>query len=277
MIYENELLKMKILIYFHQNEASVCTVGKIAERLGTFKQKISKMIIFLEEEGLVDRSNNRHPQLTKKGTILADKYTTKMKMTTEVLLYAGVNLENVEQDAYNIVMGVSQSTMDSIKRKYMQIQLKKELRGKGKFKGNVIGQLLYDGMYPMEFAIYRKEPTYEEYISMANNGFEHPAYVFVEKGIGKIKMRIKELNNRIPSDYELIRGHAIEMHYYCDGIYKKAEVLGRFVTIPLDDINFTSVGNDRHVQIEGNIFIKIKTSVSAMYMPESEAILSVKF
>ena len=275
MIYENELLRMKILIYFHQNESSVCTVGKIADRLGSFKQKISKMLIALEDEGLVDRSDNRHPQLTKKGKLLADKYNTKLRMTADVLMQSGVSLEHVEQDAYNIVMGVSQSTIDAIKRSFMTNELKKELRGKGDFNGSVISEILYDGVYPMNFVIYRKEPNYEKQISMANAGFDHPGYIFLEKGKGKIKLRIKELTVPLSDDEGLIRGHGEEVSYLYNGEYVRAEIIGNTLTIPLEVVNFTSMGKDMNVQIQGSFFVKIKTSVDPLYMPVSEAIFTI--
>ena len=275
MIYENELLKMKILIYFHQNEASVCTVGKIADRLGSFKQKISKMLIILEEEGLVNRNDNRHPQLTKKGTILADKYTTKMKMTTEVLIQAGVSLEMVDHDAYNIVMGSSQSTIDAIKRRFMKLELKKELRGKGNFNGDLVSKILYDGMYPINFVIYKQNADYNNNLSMANNGFEHPAHIFVENGSGIVKLRIKDLRSRVPYKDDLVEGHAAEVQYLYKGEYAKAEILGSFLTFPLDAVQFVTMGDDSNVQIQGSLFMKIKSTINTTYMPESEAIFTI--
>ena len=253
MIFENELLKMKILIYFHQNEASVCTVGKIAERLGYLKQKISKMIIHLEEEGLVNRSDNRHPYLTKKGTLLADKYTSKMKMTADLLIHEGVSLEHVEQDAYNIVMGVSQSTMDSIKRKHKEIELKKELRGKGNFNGNVVAEFLYDGMYPVNFVMFNQNFQEDDYLSVANNYFEHPAYIFVEKGVGRVQLRLKDIESRVANNDQLIE-------FFYENKYLKAEVLGRFFTFPLEAFEFVTLGNDSNVQVQGNLFMKISDS-----------------
>ena len=250
MIYENELLKMKILIYFQQNEPSVCTVGKIASRLGFIKQKISKMIIVLEEEGLVNRSDNRHPQLTKKGTLLADKYAVKMRMITDILLQNGVNLENVEQDAYNIMMGVSQSTIDAIKHKFMINELKKELRGKGTFYGNVISEILYEGVYPISYVVYNRNLEEDDYLAEANNMFERPAYVFIEKGVGKVQLRLKDLGGN-----DALLEDAVQ--YVHKKKYLTAKRLGRFLTFPLDDVLFVAMGNDANVQIQGSIFMKI--------------------
>ena len=274
MLYENDLLKMKILIYFHQNEPSLCTVGKIADRLGSFKQKVSKILIELELEELVDRSDNRHPVLTKKGILLADKYTNSMKMTMEYLINEGVSLENVEKDAYNIVMCSSDSTMDAIKRRYTINAMKKELRGMGNFCGKTISEYLYNGMYPINFIIYRQHAEYNNHISMANNGFEHPAHIFVENGVGKIRLKIKDL--RADTPYKgMVKGKASEVHYLYEKKYEKAEMLGDFVTLPLNAMKFTSMGNDSNLQIEGSIFMKIKSTINTVYMPESEAIFTV--
>lgn len=274
MLHENELLKMKILVYFHQNEPSLCTVGKMADRLGSFKQKISKLMIELETEGLVDRSNNRHPSLTKKGILLADKYTNSIKMTMEYLINEGVSLENVEKDAYNIVMCSSESTMNAIKRRYATNEMKKELRGMGEFTGKAVGEILYDGVYPINFIIYRQHAEYNNHISMANNGFEHPAHIFVENGIGKVRLKIRNVKADTPYK-EMMKGQASEVHYINNGKYEKAEILGSFLTFPLAAINFISMGNDSNLQIEGSLFMKIKSTINTVYMPESEAIFTI--
>lgn len=265
---------MKILVYFHQNEPALCTVGKIATRLGSFKQKISKNLIELEEDGLVDRTDNRHPVLTKKGVLVADECTNTIKMTIEYLVSEGVSLEYVEHDAYNIVIGTSQSNMDIIKRKYIISEMKKELRGKGVFSGKEIGQYLYNGMYPINFIIYRKYAEYNNHISMANAGFENPAYLLVENGVGKIRLKIKEI--RVDDLYNgMVKGNLNDVQYMNEGKYEKAEVLGNFVTFPLASVKFITLGNDANLQMEGSLFIKFKNNMNTKCFLESEAIFTM--
>ena len=262
-------------MYFKQNDTSLCTVGKMAERLGSFKQKVSKLLIQLEREGLVDRKNNRHPVLTETGLKLASNYAIKMKMTMENLLAEGVSLECAEKDAYNIVLLASDSTMDAIKRKYIAHKIRQEVIGENNFDGNSICKLLSDGMYPLDFVIYRQHPEHNKLLSMANSGFEHPGYLFIDKGIGKIKLKIKDLHARAPYKEGMVKGQAAEVHYLVNEHYVKAELLGSFISFPMEAINFKNIGENKSTRIHGSLFIKIKSTVNTTYMPESEAIFTV--
>lgn len=275
MLYENELLKMKILMYFQQNDLSLCTVGKMAERLGTFKQKISKLLIQMEEEGFVNRSNNRHPELTESGIRAAEEYANKIKITLEYLLNEGVSLESAEKDAYSIVLLSSKSTMDAIKRKYLKAKIKKELASLDSIGAGDICKRLKDGMYPINFLIYRQHPDYDRHLSMANKGFEHPAYLFVENGIGKIKLKIKDMKARTPYKDGMVKAQASEVSYLYDDQYMKAEFLGSFISFPLDVIKFTIIGENERAMLHGSLFIKIKSTINTTYMPESEAIFTI--
>lgn len=275
MIYENELLKIKILMYFQYNDSEFCTVGKMVERLGAIKQKISKLLIQMEKENLVNRKDNRHPELTKDGIKLAEEYSSKMKITIEYLLNIGVSLENAEKDAYNIVLLSSESTINAIKRKYLKAKIKKDLCGMDLIDGNDICKDLKDGMYPFDFFIYRQHPKHDKYLSMANKGFEHPGYLFVENGVGKIKLKIRDMKAKAPYREDFVKGQASEVSYLYNEKYIKAELLGSFISFPLDVVNFTMVGDRERPMLHGSLFMKIKSTINTTYMPESEAIFTI--
>ena len=275
MFYETELLKMKVLMYFKQNDETLCTVSKMSERLGLFKQKISKILIQLDDEGLVDRSNNRHPVLTEKGNKLATDYVEKMRMTIECLLYQGAKMEDAEKDAYNIVLFASESTTEIIKKKYGAIKLKVEVGDLYNFKGEELIPHLEDGMYSVDFLIYRQNPDYNKLLSMANNGFEHPGHLFVENGIGKVKLKIKDVKMKAPYKDGFVKGQAAEVRYLQNGKYVKAETLGSIIALPLEAMDFTVVGNEENKKLHGSLFIKIVSTINTAYMPESEAIFTV--
>ena len=276
MFYDNDLLKMKILMYFLQNDNSLCTVGKIADRLGSFKQKVSKMLIQMEQDGLVNRSDNRHPRLTTIGTSIAEGYTEKVKMTLEYLIEEGVSLETAEKDALNIVLLSSPSTIDMIKRHYVKNKIKKNFLANEKFTGDNICKLLNDGMYPLDFVIYRQHAEYNKNLSMANNGFEHPAYLHVENGIGTIKLKIKDLKAKAPfREGGMVKGQAAELNYFCDNKYVRASLLGRFISFPMEAMQFVTIGEGDGTKLHGSLFIKIKSTINTTYMPESEAVFTI--
>lgn len=62
-----EILKLRVLLSFLNEEESLCTVTGLSEIFGEGKQKISRMLIAMEKEGLIDRTDIRHPHLTEIG------------------------------------------------------------------------------------------------------------------------------------------------------------------------------------------------------------------
>lgn len=61
----NDILKLRTLISFINREPKDCTVSKIARTLGEENYTISRILMTLEKEELVDRSNSRSLRLTK--------------------------------------------------------------------------------------------------------------------------------------------------------------------------------------------------------------------
>lgn len=62
-----DVLKLRVLLCFLNEEPKTCTVTGLAGVLGEGKQKVSRMLMALEREGLLDRSDPRRPCLTEAG------------------------------------------------------------------------------------------------------------------------------------------------------------------------------------------------------------------
>ncbi len=60
MAESSEMLRLRALLGFY-NDDNVTVTG-LSRSLGEEKYTISRLLSSLEEEGLVDRSNNRHPK-----------------------------------------------------------------------------------------------------------------------------------------------------------------------------------------------------------------------
>ena len=64
-----DVLKLRVLLCFLNEEQKTCTVTGLAGVLGEGKQKVSRMLMALEREGLLDRSDPRRPMLV--GSVLS--------------------------------------------------------------------------------------------------------------------------------------------------------------------------------------------------------------
>ena len=83
-----EILKMRALICFLNEDPALCTVTGLADILGEGKQKISRLLMSLEKEGLLDRSDLRQPRLTQAGREQAAYYEKRTNIVLNHLLYA---------------------------------------------------------------------------------------------------------------------------------------------------------------------------------------------
>lgn len=54
-----DVLKLRVLLCFLNEEPKTCTVTGLSGILGEGKQKVSRMLMALEREGLLDRSDPR--------------------------------------------------------------------------------------------------------------------------------------------------------------------------------------------------------------------------
>ena len=90
MAESSEVLRLRALLGFY-NDDNVTVTG-LSRSLGEEKYTISRLLSSLEEEGLVDRSNNRHPKLTEQGLEEAERYAKRVDTMVNYLLYKGVSM-----------------------------------------------------------------------------------------------------------------------------------------------------------------------------------------
>lgn len=67
MIDSQEILKLRVLLSFLNEDEALCTVTGLSEIFSEGKQKISRILIAMEKDGLIDRSDTRRPHLTENG------------------------------------------------------------------------------------------------------------------------------------------------------------------------------------------------------------------
>ena len=62
-----EMLRARVLLSFVNEDPRRCTVPGLSAALGVGKQKMHRLFLSLEREGLLDRSDPRQPRLTAEG------------------------------------------------------------------------------------------------------------------------------------------------------------------------------------------------------------------
>lgn len=270
-----DVLRLRILLCFLKSAPENCTVMGIARTLNEEKHKISRAIIALGEEGLVDRSDNRAPVLTERGRAVAQQYDDRTNIALSHLLYEGVDLESAKQDAYFWALYNSEKTMDVIRSSEEQYRVKYELRDQPMFSGATLCKKLKDGCYQFPFIIYRERVKDSTNLSMANRGFEQPCTLYVDHGVGIIQIRSKSMTARSGADGQLLLGKVKKMEYFDAGRFVSAEFHGDVISFPADALTFYNMGSGIGQVLHGSVCLRMQCSCGIVHMPESTAIFTI--
>ena len=269
-----EILKMRVLICFLNENARICTVTGLATMFGEGKQKMHRIFATLEKEGLLNRSNPRSPVLTELGREKAHYYENRINIVLNHLLYEGLDMDNAEHDAYAWALFSSDKGMEIIKSSEQRYRAKYELRKREQFDGTELCKHLHGGEYRLPFLIYKEHMTDGNNLSMSNSGFEHPCILTVTNGEGTIQLRPKEIWARSQMTGQEMIGR-VRMLMYWDGMtFKNAETVNGMLTFPASTLSFLNIGSGMEQILHGSVCLKMQCSVGTNHMPEATAIFA---
>ena len=269
-----EILKMRVLICFLNENARICTVTGLATMFGEGKQKMHRIFATMEKEGLLNRSNPRSPVLTELGREKAHYYENRINIVLNHLLYEGLDMDNAEHDAYAWALFSSDKGMEIIKSSEQRYRAKYELRKREQFDGTELCKHLHDGEYRLPFLIYKEHMTDGNNLSMSNGGFEHPCILTVTNGEGTIQLRPKEIWARSQMTGQEMIGR-VRMLMYWDGMtFKNAETVNGMLTFPASTLSFLNIGSGMEQILHGSVCLKMQCSVGTNHMPEATAIFA---
>ena len=273
MAESSEVLRLRALLSFYNDENA--TVTGLARSLGEEKYTISRLLSAMEEEGLVDRSNNRHPKLTPKGIEAAGRYSDRVDTLVNYLLFKGVSMENARPDALQMALRISDESVYALRREEELESVKYEFRDRRKFSGSEFFSKVPDGNYKLSFIIYREKANNVTNVSMVNEGFEHPAVLSVTDGVGTIRLRATTLNARSARTGTAMQGKVKSLKYFDSGDYISAEMNGDIVSFPAESFSFYNLRPGFSPVLHGTLPIKLTANVGTMHMPESIAFFTI--
>ena len=269
-----EILKMRALICFLNEDPALCTVTGLADILGEGKQKISRLLMSLEKEGLLDRSDLRRPRLTQAGRKQAAYYEKRTNIVLNHLLYEGLDLNDAEHDAYAWARFSSERGMEIIKSSEQRYRAKYELRRQKEFGGEELCSHLADGEY--SFPFYRETVRGGTNLSMANEGFRHPCVLRVADGRGQIVLQPVDLSAKSPLTGRKMNGRVRKLTILQpDGVFMRAEENGENLAFSADVLHFLNIGEGMGQILHGSVCMRMQCSVGTMHMPESTAIFTI--
>ena len=265
-----EILKFKILTCLLTGPEAGCSVTGISKTLQQKKYAISRLMIQMGEEGLIDRSQIRAPRLTPEGRKLAEAYKKRVDIILNHFLYNGVKVEDAKEDAFRFAVNCSDATIEAIWKKDEKYRVRRLLQGPRKFTGKKLCKYLENGTYLFPFIIYRSSMDEKEAVSMANLAFEHPCTLHVENGTGTIQLRRKIVDGKT-KEGKPMRGETSRLEYFDGGTYVNAEIYGDVVTFPAEILNFSNEGYGIENIIHGSVSLMVQSTVGDRNMPKSPA------
>ncbi len=270
-----KILRLRVLLCFLRLAPEECTVTAIARTLGEEKYSVSRALASLEKEECVCREDVRNPRLTEKGRLLAERYSERLEITLNHLLYEGVDMESAKKDAFVWALYCTDSTMEAVRATEERYRVKYELRNQKRFTGGTLCKKLKDGCYSFPFLIFREHIKNGSNLSMANEGFEHPCSLYVKNGIGTVQLRAVPVSAKSPRSGMRMSGRVKSIRYFDAGRYISAESNGQIFSFPAEVLQFVNVGADAGQILHGSVCLQMEASVGPIHMPDSTAIFSM--
>lgn len=274
MLGSADMIKLRTLLCF-VNEEKECSVTNIARTLGVEKYLISRALVSLEKEGLVNRSNPRMPMLTKEGQEKAEFYASRVKVTTNHLIYEGVNIKDAREDALIWALYGSEEALKVFYSSADIYQIKYDMRNQKSFSGEVLCKKMEDGIYEVPFLFYREHIRDNNNLSMANMGFHQPCILHVQNGKGTIQLHIREVLKKSMQSGNIQSGHVKNFKYYHDGYATNAEINGNILSFSAAALNFINIGTGVGQILHGSVCVEMECTVGNVHMPRSKAIFTI--
>lgn len=260
----SDVLKLRISMCFLNSTCKNCTVAGISRTLGEEKYKVSRAMIQMEGEGLLDRSDIRRPKLTEKGIKEGERYKDRIEITQKHLIYEGMNIENARKDAQFMALYCSEDFMNVIRLTDEVYSVKNQLKSERFFSGDTLCERFKDGVYKFPFVIYKECVQDDNNISRANEAFEHPCVIKIEKGKGIVQLYSVPVVKKIKGLERAAHGKLESMEYFDSGMFVNAERAGNIVSFPADAIKFTNLLSGTGNIFHGNICLKVEYSINGV-------------
>ena len=270
-----EVLKLQVLLSFLNEDARTCTVTGLAAALGVGKQKMHRLLLALEREGLVERQNPRQPRLTAAGARQAAFYERRYHIVLNHLLYEGLDIDDAEHDAYLWALFCSDNGMKIIESSEQRYHAKYALRRRERFDGDELCRHFQDGVYGFPFLFYRETVADGTNLSMANGAFAQPCRLAVRGGVGTVQLQPLDLASVSPLTGRQMHGRVRNLQYLQDGAFCPAWEEERLLCFPAGALSFWNIGSNMGQVLHGSVCLKMQASVGTNHMPESTAIFTI--
>lgn len=246
--------------------------AEIGRKMRVNRSTISRCFKKYREEGFLQEK-----EFTKKGREFLEYYKAIEADLYQYFASIGINEEQQKQ----AVTGMFDTAdIDTIQKLCQKEKMHLKYENIGKNDSKEITKIAYEdlndylkyGEYKIAFSIYRQGKDWRS-LSMADNGFEKPAYLYFQKDKRYLELTVKEMK-AMTKGGALLSGHiqTVKCRSRKDILYD-LPIQDKKIQIPLEDFEFENLSE---TEIMAQIQLFMTSSVGEKRMPESMATLVVK-
>lgn len=259
-------LKMKILLYLLQRENNDCSMTHIAQLFGVNKSSVSRAMKWFEEHNMIEKKGRRI-EVTFYGQKEGNLIRSKRNIILEWLLMNGKTAALAKEEALELVSIFSDETIMGLKDHLQKYKLRQLFMHHQRLSGYQIQSQLEESDYSFSFTVYKTDKSDMLQLSMANEALEHPLRVHIANGKGTVYLKTKMMKKKN------FTGKMQSLKYWDGHSYLEAGRDDDLFFFPLSVIEFTGISDENLIQ--GQLKIKMKSTVGMLHMPESEALLVI--
>mgnify|MGYP004444498487 CR=1 FL=1 len=264
--------KAKLLITLLDMEEKFRTTTHIAQLYGVSKSTISRAADWCEDNNLIQRKANRTLSLTNYGRKKSSQLMANREIVSNWCRACGISQQNAVNDCELLYFNCSQEMLNIFQKQCVMADAKKELVKRQKPTSSHFCRAIPNGEYSVPFAFYKHKSMGRGELSMANEGFIHPAHIRIQDSDGTIILRATKIQRRSFCSGCTMVGTVQSVRYKKDGMLVEAVKVGGEFTLPIDIIKFVSIADD---VANGVTTLSINSTVGNIHMPESEVDLEL--
>ena len=263
--------RLSYLLYLNDTEKENHTITKMASHFQVSKSTVSRNLEAFVNHGIVFSETM---VLTGYGERLAEKYNEEVDLIQLWLrLKTGLDIKTCRSNAIKMVVYLSEELKDQLIQKIRMNRIFRKLDFPGDILFSEFSGELEDGTYPVSFVISRKDITRDKWLSMADDGFEHPGKLRVNCGIGSLQLKAISMEQRSFLENLIMSGKLLKLEYAYRGEFIQAVKTGDCYDIPADALKY--IFKKEEGLLIGKVILRLSAPISKSQLHKREAVLSV--
>lgn len=270
----------------------------VVHKTGASRSEVSKCVIGMIENRLLEQIGTRKKQLTEKGYLLASAYHNRYELA---LTYARAIFRDEKTAAYHAeIMALMFAEPFFHTKNLQRSSLTKKMAGYMEFDGAMLCKTAASGIYPVSISLMKiletsspeemhadighpaikpkQKPLTQNDIyrfvgreqhSMADEAFLHTATIQIQKGQGVLKLHCQTIRRPSMQDGKMMEGRAHTAEYFDGTEFITCTFQGDEVLIPLEHFNFNNICG----QFLGKLVVRFTCTVGEQNMPLRPAVL----